>query len=96
MHSRSNNIKFTSYNDANGVVDELSESLHSRYQGNLQTTMRGSDFIFDPIQLMCCKCHTLNFKRGSSYIDSPAWIIEEKATINPKNMDDKCFKLLRN
>ena len=30
MHSRSNNIKFTSYNDANEVVDELFESLHSR------------------------------------------------------------------
>ena len=55
--------------------------------------MRGSDFIFDPIQLMCCKCHTLNFKRGGSYIDSPTWIIEEEATINLKNMDDKCFKL---
>ena len=27
MHSRSNNIKFTSYNIANEVVDELFESL---------------------------------------------------------------------
>ena len=32
MHSRSDNIKFTSYNDANEVVDELFESLHSRYE----------------------------------------------------------------
>ena len=52
MHSSSNNIKFTSYNDANEVVDELFESLRSRYQENLETLMRGSDFIFDSVQLM--------------------------------------------
>ena len=46
MHSTSDNIKFTSYNDANKVTNELSESLRSRYQGNLETSMRGSDFIF--------------------------------------------------
>ena len=57
MHSRSNNIKRPSYNDPNEVVDELFESLRSRYQGNLETSMRGSDFIFDLIQLMYYKCH---------------------------------------
>ena len=30
IHSRGDNIKFTSYNDANEVVDKL-ESLRSRY-----------------------------------------------------------------
>ena len=35
MHSNSKNIKFTSYNDANKVVDELFESLLSRYQVSL-------------------------------------------------------------
>ena len=51
MHSRSDNIKFTSYNDVNEVVDELFESLRSRYQGNLEILMRGSDFIFDLVQI---------------------------------------------
>ena len=37
MYSRSDNIKFTSYNDANEVVDELFDSLLSKYQGNLET-----------------------------------------------------------
>ena len=57
MHSTSNNIKFTSYNDANEVVDELFESLRSRYQRNLETSIRGTDFIFDSVQFMyyiCC------------------------------------------
>ena len=45
MHSSSDSIKFTSYNNANEVFDELFESLRSRYQGNLEISMRGSDII---------------------------------------------------
>ena len=52
MHSTSDNIKFKSYKDANEVVDELFESLPSSYQGYLETSMRGSDFIFDSVKLM--------------------------------------------
>ena len=52
MHSRNDNVKYTSYNDVNEVVDELFESLRSRYQVNLETSMRGRDFIFDSVQLM--------------------------------------------
>ena len=54
--------------------------------------MKGSDFIFDSVQLIYYKCHKLSFKCGCSYIDSPDWIKNKKATINPKNGDDKCFQ----
>ena len=50
MHSHSENKKCVSYNDANKVVDELFESFSSRYQGNLEPSMRGSKFIFDSVQ----------------------------------------------
>ena len=92
IHSRSNNIKFTSYIGANEVVDELFKSLCSRHQGNLETSVIESDFIFDSVQLMYCKCHKVHFKYGGSYIDSPDWIKKEKASINSKNADDKCFQ----
>ena len=53
MHSKTNNAKFTSYNDdGNEVIDELFKSLSSRYQGNSETSMEGSEFIFDSVQLM--------------------------------------------
>ena len=55
--STNDNIKFTPYNDANEIVHELLESLRSRYQENLETSMRGSDFIFGSLQLMYFKCH---------------------------------------
>ena len=54
--------------------------------------MRGSDFIFDSVQLIYYKCHQANFRRGGSYIDSPNWIKKKKATINPKCKDDKFFQ----
>ena len=31
-------------------------------------------------------------KRGGSYVDSPEWLKNKKATINPKNNDDNYFK----
>ena len=54
IHSTNDNIKFTPYNDANEIINE---SLRSRYQENLETSMRGSDFIFGSRQLMYFKCH---------------------------------------
>ena len=50
MHLRSDNIKFPFYNDVNEIDDELFDSLRLRYQGNLETSMRGSGFIFDSVQ----------------------------------------------
>ena len=92
MHSTSDNVKFTSYNDANEVVNEPFESLRLRYQDNSETSMRRNDFIFDSVQVMYYKCHKVNFKRGGSYIGSPDWIKKKKTTINPKSEDDKCFQ----
>ena len=37
MDSKSDNIKFKSYNDVNEVFNELIDSLCSRYQINLET-----------------------------------------------------------
>ena len=34
--------------------------------------------------------HKISLNRGGSYIDSPKWLKNKKATINPKNNDDKC------
>ena len=76
------------YIDANEVVDELFESLRSRYQGCLETSMRGSDVVFDSVQLKYYKCHKVNFRRGGF----PDWIKKKKAIINPKTTNNKCFQ----
>ena len=55
--------------------------------------MRVSEFVFDYVQLLYYKCHRINFNRGGSYIGSPNWVKNKKATINPINSkDNKCFQ----
>ena len=48
----SDNIKFTSYNEVNDVTEKLLKSLHSKYQDGLETSIKGSGFVFDSIYLM--------------------------------------------
>ena len=64
IRSKSDNIKLTSCNNANKVVEELFDSLISRYQGNFERSMVGSGFIFDSLKIMYCKCNKVNFRRG--------------------------------
>ena len=92
MHSKSDNIKFRSYNYASQTVDDLFESLRSRYQGNLETSMEESEFVLDSAQLMHYQCRKVNFRRVGWYVDSPDWIKTKKATINPKYKDNKYFQ----
>ena len=53
--------------------------------------MRGSEFVFDSINLYY-KFHKIILNRGGSFIDSSKWLKNKKVTINPKNNDDKCFQ----
>ena len=52
IHSKSNSIEFMTYDNANEIVNEFFESLISRYQIGLEASMRGSDFIFESVQLL--------------------------------------------
>ena len=55
--------------------------------------MKGSEFVFDYVQLLYYKCHKLNPNRGGSSTDSPDWIKIKKATINSINKkNNKCFQ----
>ena len=55
--------------------------------------MKGSEFVFDYVHLLYYKCHKINPNRSGSYIDSPDWIKNKKATINHINRkDNKCFQ----
>ena len=54
--------------------------------------MKGSEFVFDSIDLLYYKLHKISLNRGGSYIDSTEWLKNKKATINPKNNDGKYFQ----
>ena len=58
MHSESDKIEFMIYDNADEVIiKELFEYIFNRYQIGLETSIRGSDFTFDCVHLLCYKCH---------------------------------------
>ena len=54
--------------------------------------MKGSEFVVDSVDLLYYKLHKISLNRGGSYINSPEWLKNKKAAINPKNSDDKYFQ----
>ena len=71
----------------NDVVEELFKSTLERYQTGLQELMRESEFVFDCVNELYYKFHKVDLNRGRSYFDSPRWLKNKKATINPKNIN---------
>ena len=51
-----------------------------------------SGFTLDLIMHLDIDFHQLVLTRGSSYIELPDCIAHKKAVINPKNIDEECFK----
>ena len=93
MHTKSNNIEIMIGGDTNEVIENLLRSLLQRYQENLEEKMRGSEFVFDGVNLLHYDLSKISLNRGGSYIKSPNWIENENATINPQNKrEDKCFQ----
>ena len=45
IHTNSDNMEIMAYDEANEVIEELFNSLFSRYQVGLKTSMKGSDYI---------------------------------------------------
>ena len=53
--------------------------------------MKGKDFLLI-VLIHCIINFIISLNRGGSCIDSPRWLKNKKATINPKNNDGKCFQ----
>ena len=93
MNLKSDNMEFIVYDNADKVIEELFKSLLNRYQIRWETSMRGSDLSFVCVHLLYYKCHKIKPDRDESYINSPNWIKNKKATINTINKNDnKCFQ----
>ena len=92
MHTTSDNIEIMMGNETDEIIEELFKSLLQRYQEGLEESMKGSEFVFDSDDLLNYKIQKISLNRGGSYRDSPKWLKNKKATINPKNNDDKCFQ----
>ena len=79
-------------NGTNEIIEKPFDSLLQKYQKGLEESMKGSEIVFDSVDLLHYKCYKIILNRGGSYINSPKWQKNKKATISPKNNDNQCFQ----
>ena len=63
-----------------------------KYQEGLEESMRGSEFVYDSVNVLYYNLNKVSLSRGGSYIDFPKRLENKKVTINPKNNNDECFQ----
>ena len=69
VYSKIDNIEIMMNDEANEVIEELSDSLKNRYQNNSES-MKGSELAFDYVHFLYYKCHKIKPNCGRSYINS--------------------------
>ena len=92
MHAKSDNTEIMICSETDEIIVELFKSLLQRYQEGLEESMRESEFIFHCVNALYYNLNKINLSRGGSYINSPKWLKNKNATINPKNNDEMCFQ----
>ena len=58
------------YDNTYEAIKEFFESLLNKYQNELETSIRGTDFMSNYVHLIYYKCHKINRNRGVSYRDA--------------------------
>ena len=80
--------------EADEVIEKISELLKDRYQNNLES-LKGSEFVFDYVYLLYYKCHKINPSRGGLYIQILVIGLKiqkkKKKTINAFNKKDNKY-----
>ena len=69
IHSKNDNIKI--------MINDEADEVNNRYQNNLES-MKGSESVFDYVDLLYYKCYKINPNCGGSYADYPDWIKRKK------------------
>ena len=92
MYTKGANMEIMRGIETNDIITRLFNSLLKKYQEGLETKTNGSSFTSYNVDLLQYIFHKISLNRGGSYIDSPRWIKNKRATINPQNNDNECFR----
>ena len=94
IYSASRSVEIFMCSDIENIIDTLFNTILNRIQEVTETSNeRGSGFTHERVGLLYYHFQRIDIRRGGSYIPSPDWISNKKATINPKNeKDNECFK----
>ena len=90
---KSDNAEIMMGSETDEIFVDLFDSILLKYQEGLEESMRGSEFVYDSVDALYYNLNKVSLSRHGSYIDSPKWLKNKKATINPQNKnDDRCFQ----
>ena len=89
---QSDNQEISSGNERDNIINIILNSFLNNYQKEEIILRNGSNFVFESVDLLSYHIHKTSLKRGKSYMKSPAWILNKRATITPKNGDNKRFQ----
>ena len=64
-------------NETGDIIKELCKSFLNNYQKEKIILRKGSDFIFESVDLLSYHVHKTSLKRGKSYIKAPQWVINK-------------------
>ena len=84
MHTKINDVEIMMGSETDETIEELFKSFLQKYQEKLEESMRGSEFVYDSVDALYYNLNKVSLSRGESYVDSPKWLKNKKATINPK------------
>ena len=68
INAKSDNIEIFMGNETNEIIEEPLESVLQRYQEGLEESMKGTEFIFNGVDLLHYNLSKISFNRGGSYI----------------------------
>ena len=74
MFTRSTPEEIIIGSETEEVAENLIMSILQKYQDNLQSKMKGSDFIFNGINYLYYDLNRITISKGGSYIESPKWL----------------------
>ena len=92
FYVKSKNVTCTPADNSSDILLEFTSSLLKYYNEKLLLCRTDSIYVFYSVNELSIHFHTLDLSRTGTYIPSPKWLEDKKATINPKNSNDNyCF-----
>ena len=79
MHTKSNDVEIMVGSETNEIIMDLFVSFLQKYQEGLEESMRGSEFVYDSVDVLYYNLNKVSLSRGGSYIDSPKWLKKQKS-----------------
>ena len=78
MDTKSNYVEIMISSETDEIIEDLFECFLQKYQEGLEESMRGSEFVYDNVDVLYYNLDKVTLSRGGSYIDSPNWLKHKK------------------